>query len=286
MSAVQAPSEGAAQAAINAQVAAVKTSFYWAMRFLPKPRREAMFAIYAFCRAVDDIADEGGSPAEKAAALEQWRQEIDALYDGGPRWPLGRALQGVARHYNLRREDFRAIIDGMAMDAASDIRAPPMEELELYVDRVACAVGRLSARIFGAAPEDADRVANALGRALQLTNILRDLAEDAARGRLYLPRELLDRYGIAGSEPSAVLAYPTLPKVCVALAQSARQSYADAKVAMARCPPGTMRPAEGMGAVYADILARLERRGWRRIDESVRVPAPRKLWYALRYGLL
>jgi phytoene synthase len=286
MSAVEAPSEGTAQAAINAHVAAAKTSFYWAMRFLPKARREAMFAIYAFCRAVDDIADEGGGAVEKAAALEQWRLEIDAIYDAAPRWPLGRVLRDAARTYHLRREDFRAVIDGMAMDAASDIRAPSMAELELYCDRVACAVGRLSARIFGAPPEDADRVANALGRALQLTNILRDLAEDAARGRLYLPRELLDRNGIAGSEPSAVLAHPALPKVCAELVQSARQSYADAQAAMARCPPGTMRPAAVMGAVYADILARLERRGWRRIDETVRVPAPRKLWYALRYGLL
>src|SRR5665213_1811833 len=143
-----------------------------------------------------------------------------------------------------------------------------------------------TARVFGAPPDDADRVANALGMALQLTNILRDLAEDAARGRLYLPRELLDGNGIATREPDLVLAHPALPAVCAVIADKARACFAEAQRAMARCPPGTMRPAAVMGAVYADIRARLEKRGWRRVDKRVSIPAPVKLWYALRYGLL
>ena len=285
MSAVE-RSAGGGRAGIQAQVTAAKTSFYWAMRFLPKPRREAMFAIYAFCRAVDDIADSDEKPAAKQAGLAEWRREIAALYAGRPRGALSAALAQAVADYRLRQADFLAVIDGMEMDARADIRAPSMAELELYCDRVACAVGRLSARVFGAPPDDADRVANALGMALQLTNILRDLAEDAARGRLYLPRELLDGNGIATRELDLVLAHPALPAVCAAIADKARACFAEARRAMARCPPGTMRPAAVMGAVYADILARLEKRGWRRVDKRVSVPAPLKLWYALRYGLL
>ncbi len=286
MSTTAQPADASSQAAINAQVAAAKTSFYWAMRFLPKARREAMFAVYAFCREVDDIADSADGPEAKLAALAGWRREIDALYEGAPRLALSHALAEAVKTYDLRRADFIAIVAGMEMDAAADINAPPLAELDLYCDRVACAVGRISAKIFGANQDQADRVANALGRALQLTNILRDLAEDAARGRLYLPRELLDKYGISERAPSAVLAHRALPKLCEEIAALARRRYAEAQEAMKACPPGTMRPARVMGAVYADILARLEKRGWRRIDDRVSVPAPVKLWYALRYGIL
>src|SRR6185437_2553023 len=116
--------------------------------------------------------------------------------------------------YNLRREDFHAVIDGMEMDAAEDIRAPDMATLDLYCARVAAAVGHLSVHVFGDPSPDAHAVADSLGRALQLTNILRDLDEDAQRGRLYLPREILDRHGIATTDPPAVLRHPALPAVC------------------------------------------------------------------------
>src|SRR5579872_3338652 len=196
------------RADIKAQVTAAHTSFYWAMRFLPKPRREAMFAIYAFCRAVDDIVDSGDPPMTKLAALAGWRRAVDAFYAGQAGDALTRALADAAEKYRLRRIDFIGVIEGMEMDARATIRAPSLAELDLYCDRAASAVGRLSARIFGAPGDHADRVANALGRALQLTNILRDLAEDGARGRLYLPRELLERHGIAAREPAAVLTHP------------------------------------------------------------------------------
>lgn len=274
------------RAAIRARVAATGTSFYGAMRLLPQARRDGMFAIYAFCREVDDIADSADAPAVKRAGLAQWRREVDAIFAATAHTPLARVLADVARDYRLRREDFLAIIDGMEMDAAADIRAPALAELDLYCDRVASAVGRLSVRIFGCDLPAADRVAGALGRALQLTNILRDLAEDAARGRLYLPREYLAAADIAVAEPLVVLAHPNLPAVCDKLAELAEARFAEARAAMRECPRRAMRPAAVMGAVYHAILMRLRRRGWRDLERAVKLPTPLKLWLALRHGVL
>ena len=275
-----------ADAAIAARVAKAGTSFYWAMRLLPPARRDAMFAVYAFCREVDDIADEPGTLSEKRAGLEQWRREIDALYAGTPTHEIAKALLGPVRAYTLRREDFLAVVDGMEMDAETEIRAPDLAELALYCDRVASAVGRLSVRIFGDSSQAADRVAYALGRALQLTNILRDLAEDGARGRLYLPREHLERHGVPTDDPEAALRHPGLDGACRALAALALERYQEAADAMAECNRKAMRPAAVMGAVYRATLERLLRRGWSRVDERVSLPAPLKLYLAIRHGLL
>jgi squalene synthase HpnD len=274
------------RAEIRARVAAASTSFYWAMRLLPEARREAMFAIYAFCREVDDIADSNDPASQKRVRLAAWRREIDAVYAGHAQQPLARLLAEAVAAYRLRREDFLAIIDGMEMDAVADIRAPSLAELDLYCDRVASAVGRLSVRIFGTDLPAADRVAAALGRALQLTNILRDLAEDAARGRLYLPRELLLAEDIADTDPATVLRHPRLAAVCERVAGIAESRFAEACAEMRSCPRRAMRPAAAMGAVYHAILTRLRRRGWQDLDREVKLPAALKLWLALRHGLL
>jgi phytoene synthase len=275
-----------ADGAIGERVAKAGTSFYWAMRLLPPARRNAMFAVYAFCREVDDIADEPGTLAGKRAALQEWRREIAALYAGDPAHPIAKALAAPVRDYALRREDFLAIIDGMEMDAEAEIRAPSLAALDLYCDRVASAVGRLSVRIFGDSSASAERVAFALGRALQLTNILRDLAEDGARGRLYLPRELLERHGVPTDDPGAALRHPGLDGACHALAAIALQHYAEAEATMAECDRKAMRPAAVMGAIYRATLERLMRRGWARVEERVSLSAPMKLYLALRHGLL
>jgi len=279
------PLQPAEREQVRSRVAASGTSFYWAMRLLPRERREAMYAVYAFCREVDDIADDA-PPAERAPGLEAWRREITALYHGGePRHLVGRALAGPIARYGLRRDDFLAVIDGMAMDSARDIRAPSLAELDLYCDRVASAVGRLSVRIFGAYVPAADLVAHHLGRALQLTNILRDLAEDGARGRLYLPQELLERHGIAGGDPATALADPGLPLVCHDLAEVARGHFAAAAAAMRRCPRRAMRPARIMGAVYRAILDRLVAAGWRDLAERGSLSKGAKLRLVLRHAL-
>jgi squalene synthase HpnD len=271
---------------VRHRVEAAGTSFYWAMRLLPQDRRNGMYAVYAFCREVDDIAD-GDRPVEhKLAALGAWRQEIDALYGGRPHLLVAQALRGPTLRYGLRRQDFLAIIDGMEMDAREDIRAPDLAMLDLYCARVASAVGHLSVHVFGDAGRAAHQVAESLGRALQLTNILRDLDEDAARQRLYLPREILDQHGIAGSDPTAILRHPALPAVCRDVAALAEGHFREAEQAMARCSRRAMRPAAVMAAIYRATLSALLRSGWREPATRVSVSKSRKLWLVLRHGLL
>ncbi|HEV2674208.1 MAG TPA: presqualene diphosphate synthase HpnD [Aliidongia sp.] len=269
-------------AAVTQQVGQAKSSFYTAMRLLPEDRRNGMYAIYAFCREVDDIADEPAPQDEKQRGLAVWRDEIDGIYAGRPAALLvGRALVGPIRAFDLQKRDFHAVIDGMAMDAERDIVAPDAAELDLYCDRVASAVGRLSVRIFGPYEPRADEVAEHLGRALQLTNILRDIDEDAERGRLYLPREALVRHGIATRVPLEVVDHPAIHAVCAELSIEADRRFRLADVAMAACSRRTMRPARMMSGVYAAILRRLIRRGWSAPRPTVKVPKLVKIWIAL-----
>ena len=249
---------------------------------LPPDRRLAMYAVYAFCREVDDIADQPGPEAEKQARLAAWRARIAASIAARP---MARSRACCCRRSaasGCARRIFSPVIDGMAMDAGAPIVAPDLATLDLYCDRVAGAVGRLSVRAFGDASPAADRVADALGRALQLTNILRDLAEDAREGRLYLPREWLDEAGVP-RDPAAALACARIGLVCARVAALAHRHFDAAAAAMADCDRRAMRPARLMGATYAALLRRIERRGWERPAERISLPAWQKLWIALRH---
>jgi squalene synthase HpnD len=279
------PDDAALRETIRRKVAAAGTSFYWAMRLLPKERREGMYAVYAFCREVDDIADDWPA-AERAAGLAAWRDEIEAVYAGRPHALVARALVEPVERFRLRKGDFHDVVAGMEMDAEQDIRAPDLATLDLYCARVAGAVGHLSVHVFGDPSEAAHRVADALGRALQLTNILRDLDEDARRGRLYLPREILDRHGIRGSDPAATLRHPALPAACRDLAAIALGHFDAAEAAMAQCSRRAMRPAATMGAFYRAMLDRMLRGGWRDPGARVSLSKSRKLRLVLRHGLL
>lgn len=239
------------------------TSFYWAMRFLPKAKREAIFAVYAFCREVDDIADEAGTLEEKRSGLEAWRRQIEKLYAGQANWPTSLALAHYLKIFPFEKQAFLAIIDGMEMDAEGPIRAPAMAELEEYCARVAGAVGLLCIQIFGESGDRGREIATSLGLALQLTNILRDLEDDAGMGRLYLPAELLEKHGIVTTEPAEVLIHPALPLVCRELAGRAAAEFDKADRAMAECDREAMRPARIMQKVYQRILKRLRRNDWR-----------------------
>jgi phytoene synthase len=259
------------------------TSFYRGMRILPADRRAAMYAIYAFCRLVDDVADDDGPLEEKRAALQVWRERVAQLGEGGGDLAVTRVLARAMAAFDLRPADMLAVIDGMEMDAAAPIVAPDYATLDLYCDRVASAVGRLSVRAFGDASAAADQVAYNLGRALQLTNILRDLGEDAARGRLYLPREWLFDAGVP-LDPEAAIKDPRLAQVCERMVKRVHAYFGGAGAAMARCKPDAMRPARLMAASYAAILARLERRGWQTPAKRVSVPIWEKLWIAFRFA--
>ncbi len=269
---------------VEALVRRAGTSFYRGMKVLAADRRAAMYAIYAFCRIVDDVADEPGPLVEKIAGLTAWRTRIAALYDGRTDDAVTRVLLPAIQRYDLRQDDFMAVIDGMQMDAETVIVAPSLAELDLYCDRVAAAVGRLSVRAFGDASLAADDVAWHLGRALQLTNILRDVAEDAGRGRLYLPQEWLRDAGVP-PDPATALHHPGLPAVCARMAADAHRHFTEAHAAMRRCTPRAMRPARLMGASYNALLHRLERRGWDTLNEPVHVPKWQKLLIALKYAV-
>jgi phytoene synthase len=194
-------------------------------------------------------------------------------------------LSKAVHLHGLRCHDFLTIIDGAEMKAQTDIRAPSFAQLDHYCERVAVAVSRLSVRIFGDETPAGERVAAELGRALQLTNILRDLAEDAKRHRLYLPRELLHAHRIFATTPSWVLAQPALPDVCRDLAVLAERHYAAAAEAIAACPRSTMRPAAVLLGINRAVLRELLACGWQRLDEPVRISFWRKLTLVLRHGL-
>ncbi|MEO0501170.1 MAG: presqualene diphosphate synthase HpnD [Pseudomonadota bacterium] len=256
-------------AALQRQVSG--SSFYAGMRVLPKAEREAMYAVYAFCRAVDDIADEGDAGAdERRAELEVWRADIAALYHGGD---PGRAafLAEAVRRFDLDEADFGAVIDGMLMDVEGPVRRPDFDTLDLYCDRVASAVGRLSVKIFGMDPDEGRTLAHHLGRALQFTNILRDIDEDAEIGRLYLADGHLTAAGIETSDPAAVARHSNIDVACRPLATLAHGHFAAAKAILSRKPKGRLLAPRLMAAVYEPILARMETAGWAPPRERIRV---------------
>ena len=267
-------------AALQAQVSG--SSFYAGMRVLPRAEREAMYAIYGFCRMVDDIADdEVGDRPSRAAALDAWRCDLDALYAGSDPGQAALLVEAVQR-FKLARADFEAVIDGMAMDVARDIRWPAMAELDLYCDRVASAVGRLSVRVFGMDEAPGIALAYDLGRALQLTNILRDIDEDAAIGRVYLPQESLAGAGIALTTPLEVIADPRVDAACRMVAATAHGHYAKAHAVLASRPRGHLLAPRLMEAVYSKVLARTEALGWAPPRRRVTMSKPALLWTVAR----
>jgi phytoene synthase len=186
----------------------------------------------------------------------------------------------------MRKADFLAVIDGMEMDVIDDIRGPSLATLDLYCDRVASAVGRLSVKVFGMDEDPGDRLAHHLGRALQLTNIVRDLDEDAAIGRLYLPRELLDEAGISECDPAAAISNPAIDRTARGVAQLAHEHYAQAQRILRARPKGHLRAPRLMGAVYAQILAKMEAKGWAPPRTRVSVSKAELLLILLRHGIL
>ena len=263
-----------------------RSSFFWGMRILPAERRRAMYAIYAFCREVDDIADLPGEAAVKQVALAAWRDEIGRLFAGRPQRPTTRALYGPVQRFDLPREEFLALIDGVELDTAPVVRMRTLTDLLAYCRNVAGSVGMLSVHAFSIPAHPGPRIAETLGNALQLTNILRDLAEDAAADRLYLPQDLLAGRGIDGHSAQAALEHPRFDSVCAELSELARSYFAEAEALIVEIGSRKLRAAVVMMTIYRETLDRLEVRGWHDIGKPIRLTATRKMWLALRHGFL
>ncbi|MDI2091046.1 presqualene diphosphate synthase HpnD [Commensalibacter oyaizuii] len=257
-----------------------KTSFAAGMQVLSPERRYGMYALYSFCRIVDDIADEEGDIQTKHRLLGEWREKIADLYAGKAQSSVENVLLASIGRFDLKQSDFIAIIDGMEMDVDHPIIAPDEETFDLYCDRVASAVGRLAVRIFGDSSESAQKVAYHLGRALQITNILRDLEEDAERGRLYLPKELLQRFHLPLT-PDACISSPYIQEVCNILAFRASDHFRLAKEFIALCDQKALLPAKIMSVTYAFLLAKQRRWGWKPPFRRASLSLPEKIMVAL-----
>ena len=270
---------------VEAMVKRAGTSFFWGMRRLESSRRRGIFAVYAFCRDVDDIADGNLPLDQKIDLLLAWRDEIDRIFDGSASHPISLAIVETLKNFELNHQDFIDVIDGMEMDAQPRVRIKDIDELELYCDRVACAVGRLCVPIFGLKHQEGIALSRALGLALQLTNILRDILEDSARDRVYLPAEMLATAGANSDEIEDVLTAPRLPDVCATLATRAGGYFEEARNIIANANPDAARPALMMMEVYHRVYLRLLKRGWTDLNQDIGLSKFSKILIALRYGL-
>ena len=261
------------------------SSFYYAFLILPEAKRRAIYALYAFCRVVDDCVDE--PDGEREAGLARWTAELDKAYAGAPETELGRELAETVARFPIPRGAFEEIVAGCRMDLTTR-RYATFADLRVYCERVASAVGLASIEIFGYDDPRTRDYAVELGLALQLTNILRDIAPDARRDRIYLPLEDLQRYGVSEAEMLAAVAdqgaprSPGLRSLLAFEAERARSHYAAAARALPDRDRHAMRAAEIMGAVYRAVLEEWARRGHPVAGPRVQLSKPRKLWIALR----
>jgi phytoene synthase len=263
------------------KAAASGSSFYYSFLFLPPQRRRAITALYAYCREVDDIVDDVSDPGVAQAKLGWWSGEIDRMYAGEPQHPVTLALTPHLAAFGIRREHLLLVLEGMAMDLRQN-RYLDYATLARYCHNVAGVVGELAAGIFGASEPRTFDYARKLGLALQLTNILRDVGEDARRGRVYLPLEDLQRFGVKAADLLAgryVDGYLPLMRF---QAQRARGAYAEALAALPAADRRAQRPGLIMGAIYATLLDEIEREGFRVLHQRVALTPLRKLWIAWR----
>jgi phytoene synthase len=261
------------------------SSFYAGMKVLPRPERHAMYALYDFCRVVDDIADDQQGDREgRAVQLDRWRADLDSLYAGGDAG-VAAMLAPHVRRFGLQRGDFEAVIDGMAMDVAGDIRWPRADILDLYCDRVASAVGRLSVRIFGMDEVPGIELSHHLGRALQLTNILRDIDEDAGIGRVYLPLEAIEAQGIAVGDIGTVIGDRRIDGAARIVAAEAQEHFARAQAILRARPRGHLVAPKLMAAAYSELLRRMQKAGWAPPRQRVRHNRLALAWTLVRLRL-
>ena len=255
------------------------SSFYYSFMFLPPERRRAITALYAFCREVDDAVDEPADPQVARAKLEWWRREVAQLYAGNAQHPVTKALVPGIGPFNIQQQQLGAIMDGMEMDLAQT-RYPDFESLRTYCHRVAGVVGVLAASIFGYRNSRTLEYAENLGLAFQLTNIIRDVGEDARKGRIYLPADEMQRFGVSAAQILDAQHTEGFSRLIEFQAQRVKSCYAEALAALPAEDRRAQRPGLVMAAIYRTLLEELRRDGYQVLTRRTALTPIRKLWIA------
>ena len=263
------------------KAAASGSSFYYSFRFLPEDRRRAIHAFYAFCREVDDVADECRDPALARTKLAWWRDEVARLYAGQPEHPVTRALAEAIGPFHLPEDVFSQIIDGMEMDLGV-VRYPDFKDLRLYCHRVAGVVGEAAALIFGVSDRATLKYANRLGLAFQLTNIIRDVGEDARRGRIYLPQDELAAHGVSEADILDARMSESFVRLMEFQYRRAMKTYEEAFALLPAADRAAQRPGLIMAAIYHALLEEIRADGFQVLDRRISLTPLRKVWIAWR----
>ena len=261
------------------------SSFYYSFLFLPPERRRAITALYAWCRELDDVADSQGDRGVARRKLDWWAQEVRDLYAGAPSHPVTRALQPFLAPFGIQRRQLMEVIDGMRMDL-DDVRYLDFESLKLYCRRAAGVVGEMSAGIFGYSDAQTLVYADRLGLAFQLTNIIRDVGEDARMGRVYLPQQDLIRHGLSRQQflsgRAGLEEQPAFRALMAEQAARARDAYREAFAALPEVDRNRQRPGLIMAAIYVALLDEIERSGYAVLNQRIALTPLRKFWLACR----
>ena len=261
------------------------SSFYYSFLFLPPERRRAITALYAWCRELDDVADSRGDRGVARRKLDWWAQEVRDLYAGAPTHPVTRALQPFLAPFGIQRRQLMEVIDGMRMDL-DEVRYLDFESLKLYCRRAAGVVGEMSAGIFGYSDAQTLVYADRLGLAFQLTNIIRDVGEDARMGRVYLPQQDLIRHGLSRQQflsgRAGLEEQPAFRALMAEQAARARDAYREAFAALPEVDRNRQRPGLIMAAIYVALLDEIERSGYAVLNQRIALTPLRKFWLACR----
>jgi phytoene synthase len=260
------------------------SSFTSSFRILSKEKRQAMTALYAYCREVDDVVDECSDSGVARTTLNWWRSEVAAIYGGKPTHPVCQALVPIVKRYNLPQEHLLEIIDGMEMDLDQP-RYPDFKSLQLYCYRVASVVGLLSAEIFGYTDRETLKYAHDLGIAFQLTNIIRDVGEDARRNRIYLPMDELEQFGVTAADILNANETENFHKLMAFQIERARRYYQQALAHLPAADRKTQRAGLIMAAIYQAVLNEVESSGCHVLKERVSLTSSYKIWLALKAWL-
>lgn len=266
------------------KVASSGSSFTYSFRFLAPARRQAITALYAFCREVDDAVDECTDPAIAAAKLGWWRSEVDALYAGRPTHPVTRSLATALPRFNLPPEQLQEIIDGMEMDL-HNTRYADFKALHLYCYRVASVVGLLAAEIFGYTDRRTLKYAHDLGLAFQLTNIIRDVGEDARRNRIYLPMDEMQQFGVTAADILQSRETDNFHRLMAFQIERARHYYKQALAHLPAADRKAQRAGLIMAEIYQAVLNEVERSGCHVLKQRVSLTPTYKLWLAIKAWL-